>query len=97
MLIVITEYALTHGGRCPTLRWLMDKCSYNSTSAVHNQIINLCNMGYLIPIETGEKNVYMLSGVSVNPPPWFYEVKALYLDRTSDVLDRKWNAKLEAT
>ena len=95
ILVEITEYVMTHGGRFPNVRWIRDNCHYNSTSAVNLQLENLCRMGYLDAEQRGSKTNYHLSGVSVNPPPWFYEVKALYLDRTVDVLDRNWNALLD--
>jgi hypothetical protein len=96
ILVEITEYALRNRGRFPSYREIMQMCDISSKSVVNYNMQAFEERGYVKNV--GDlRPAYILVGISVMAPNWYYDIKAQYIDAKREVLDVNWNAVLENT
>lgn len=96
VLLEITEYCLRNRGDFPTFRIIQRLCNISSTSVVLHYMNHFVEGGYIIRRENVNRySTYVLSGLTVVPPAWYYDMKAEFIDKKREVLDVDWDAPME--
>ncbi|MHC4311225.1 MAG: LexA family protein [Planctomycetota bacterium] len=93
VLLEMVEFFLREG-RAPTFREVMEVADISSTSVVAYYMDKFEELGYVTRIDN--KYQYTINEMVVQPPHWYYGIKAKYEDMRIHTLDIDWSKPLEA-